>query len=125
MTSRLKRITAAQSKNCANLSLQKFLRGGYATKPDFEHAMRSCMNKFFSANNRAFINVINDIYKVIIFANPYSTFEELKYKCIETINLSCLFIKNKLSENEQLKFFNSFLEQLDYEIDELTSINCP
>lgn len=122
MFSRLRRFAAL---NVDQLDLQSFLKKSSAGISDLDHVVTNQLNKFCSANNPAFVDIIKNTYMLLALRSSDSLVDNLKETCINIVTLPYLFDKNKLSEADQLALFNAILYQLNDNIKQVSSLNYP
>ena len=110
--SRLKKKLAA-SKNIEELNFQQFCEKTKLSALEFQTVVKGLLKSFFTVNNKAFIDILTNTYKLLLIQNIDLSDEEVNQACAETVTLRYLFMLNKLDKKSQLKFFNQLLHDIN------------
>ena len=110
--SRLKKKLAA-SKNIEELNFQQFCEKTKLSALEFQTVVKGLLKSFFTVNNKAFIDILTNTYKLLLIQNIDLSDEEINQACVETVTLRYLFMLNKLDKKSQLKFFNQLLHDIN------------
>ena len=110
--SRLKKQLAA-SKNIEELNFQQFCEKTKLSALEFQTVVKGLLKSFFTVNNKAFIDILTNTYKLLLIQNIDLSDEEINQACVETVTLRYLFMLNKLDKKSQLKFFNQLLHDIN------------